>query len=1693
MSMKQSLHFNYRPWFLFLGLFLVLQSISAQEVGMNLGSPNSGLVFVDLVKATRGFQAIDRDSQTGRALVADLDENSWPREDFQLVCFDLSNARGNGTNGFVQQDPEPPFIDVNGLYLASFKGKAGTITVEGSRNQPTNIRYDAGSNTTFFELEYSSIVDGQPLLILQMTETKRNASALLNSGITDLKIIRPGYDLETEQVFTDVWLNAIAPFKTLRYMDWAVTNNSATFSNQSVQQGPIEIDWDNELRNTPEDATTGSFRFNAPFVGGNWGLPWETIVAHSNTTNTNMWISVPVNASDDYVRNLAQLLRSSLPNTTKVYLEYSNEIWNLGFSQYQWNLQKAQQEAASADVLDFDGTTNQELIAARRVANRTVEIEQIFVSEGFTNGVNVFPVLGAYASRAGQNAAGTSINATREMLNFIESTYGPPANYIYAIMENGYFGGREINSLPEGASVSQILDKAKEGLSLNYPDYQNLADDFAIKFVLYEGAPGYVVNSARNLQNRITAERTETMSQLLAQNIIDGYGGVAGEDGLFMYFASHKFYDASGFWGFTDNIQNLDTFKYQALQNVINRTNLDPKPVIYEQALGAAAVGQFYNQEILVGGGNAPLTLQLEGGILPEGLDFNGSRLTGTPAVGGVYRFTLGVADADGDTYSKDFILNVTSQIDVPKTSLAPIIDGNVDPLWESVVGYNLPNVIRGSIVQASDFSAFYKVAWDELNLYTLITVKDESLVNDSEFRFEDDGVEIYIDAGNEKAERYDDNDYQTVYRFDDPEVEINGSTINTLEIVREQVTTPDGYQVEVAIPWEKLGRVPSDGLVFGLEIHAADDDDGGSRDTKISFNAPEDISFNTPSSFGVAKLVDGLVTVEEACLPSGLSASNITQNEAVLNWNVIQTVRTYSIRLREQGATVWNELGDYAVNRFELDGLRSDTTYEWSVRATCETGTSDYVETQTFQTLGNPHIPDSNSITLEAPLAGFIGNDLPMSIPYGLVERGQLRVVLTNTDTEATVVESLQDLDPGTNVEEIVLALPDGLTPGTFYSLTAELLNESGTEVLVAFEKNNFEIREPLPLNTIEVTLPQSAKQGETVVLDVFYNAEQEGPLRVLLISGTSGNQGIDIQNVTPGAGVTRLEVTVPETVAPGLDYTLLVQFFGPNFQGVLDAKGVADFEVISVVTLPPNTIDVVFPASAAQGDAISLNVSYNAGESGPLRLLFIDDDTGTRLGEAIAEVQGVGVANLSVTVPEDARVGGDYTLLVQLFGPNFQGVLDAKGKNNFEVTKDTSNTIDATLPVSAVQGDTITVSVTYNSDEMAPLRLTLIDNATGDKLVTEIEEVVGEGSTELTVVVPVEAAPGNGYTLLVQLFGPGFEGVNDTRGVPDFEVLPRSVPVANLLLTSLCSENPDLTRSWRVRNPNDFDVPVRWEVFGTDQTGELVAIPGDSFFETTTIEGANTTKIFWTDENEVERSTVKASGGVECEKPTVYFLIKNKKLGEYLRPETGNIEARIIVAANDGSDWFQWEKVMTDNDYFILRNKKTGKPFRPETNSNGSRVLQKSINSTGRWVQWKTLPTGAGNFVYLLNRRTAKFTRPLNATQKQLVLRPTGFRGDWTQYVFEPAEPTSATSLLSDIDSSRIVPSIYPNPIKDVFILENRNYEGIFYIYDMAGRLVVQGELRKNQARAINIMELPSGVYSLRMGEYNFKLLKE
>jgi hypothetical protein len=144
---------------------------------------------------------------------------------------------------------------------------------------------------------------------------------------------------------------------------------------------------------------------------------------------------------------------------------------------------------------------------------------------------------------------------------------------------------------------------------------------------------------------------------------------------------------------------------------------------------------------------------------------------------------------------------------------------------------------------------------WDNTNLYIGARILDANLNSDSSDPWEDDAVEVYIDANNNKLTTYDGLDNQIIKNY-------NKSTVFTkLAIAGLQhgwAAVSGGYTIELAVPWSQLGiAAPAQGTTIGFDIGYDDDDNGGTRDGQAVWNGTINNYQNT-SGFGSLVLNSG-------------------------------------------------------------------------------------------------------------------------------------------------------------------------------------------------------------------------------------------------------------------------------------------------------------------------------------------------------------------------------------------------------------------------------------------------------------------------------------------------------------------------------------------------------------------------------------------------------------------------------------------------------------------------------------------------------------------------------------------------------------------------------------------------------------------------------------------------------------------
>lgn len=166
------------------------------------------------------------------------------------------------------------------------------------------------------------------LEILRITRSKRG------DHIRDIRVLREADEKAdlARNPFRDEFLQFAAPWHCLRFMDWLQTNNSVN-SSWSARKLPSYY----TMTGPSGDAVGISGR---PVSAGSLrrpsGMALEYCIAAANTLKTDAWVNVPHLADDDYIERMALLVRDTLDPRLKVYVEFSNEIWNWQFQQAQW-------------------------------------------------------------------------------------------------------------------------------------------------------------------------------------------------------------------------------------------------------------------------------------------------------------------------------------------------------------------------------------------------------------------------------------------------------------------------------------------------------------------------------------------------------------------------------------------------------------------------------------------------------------------------------------------------------------------------------------------------------------------------------------------------------------------------------------------------------------------------------------------------------------------------------------------------------------------------------------------------------------------------------------------------------------------------------------------------------------------------------------------------------------------------------------------------------------------------------------------------------------------------------------------------------------------------------------------------------------------------------------------------------------
>lgn len=401
----------------------------------------------------------------------------------------------------------------NGTYRMKWDGE-GTVNFQGASIQ--NIQH--GGNTTTADLIFNRSLTNNGVM---MRITGINTS----NPVRNMRIIMPGYDLNTMQVYQNDFIARLRPFSVLRLMDFLSTN------------GNPQVTWNDRARS------------ENPIYTSNKGVPYEMAAELGNATNRDIWICIPALASNDFVRNMARVIRDRLNPALNVYIEYSNEVWNGVFPQYQQVVDASQDNPL---VLGGDPWTR----AGEQTAYKLKIFSDIFREEFGTGAVRVRPVL------AGQ-AANTYF--TEKGLELLERNYGPPHNYLYAISSAPYIsleGALDLPNLTMDSLFVALNDYLHENIRPWLASWRSLAQEYGIKHISYEGGQHLVSYNGVNHELKLASQNDPRMGMVI-NDLIQLWGEYGGD--IFTHYSFVGPHSQWGSWGLLEHLSDAGSPRWDAL------------------------------------------------------------------------------------------------------------------------------------------------------------------------------------------------------------------------------------------------------------------------------------------------------------------------------------------------------------------------------------------------------------------------------------------------------------------------------------------------------------------------------------------------------------------------------------------------------------------------------------------------------------------------------------------------------------------------------------------------------------------------------------------------------------------------------------------------------------------------------------------------------------------------------------------------------------------------------------------------------------------------------------------------------------------------------------------------------------------------------------------------------------------------
>jgi len=318
---------------------------------------------------------------------------------------------------------------------------------------------------------------------LRITATDPNHTG---NYIRNIRVVKAEEEslLVAGNVFEPNFLSLLQNFRVIRAIQWLEIDNA----------GGLLMNWAD--RPTPNDAGWGGVN----------GVPIETVLQLCNTVGADCWLNVPHMANDDYITQMAVLAHANLAASQKIYIEFSNEVWNGAYAQAGYAA--AQGKALWPNAGASPGAYNRSWFGMR-----TAQMCDIWKSVWGADASRLVCVLSAQAGNTG-----TATQALDCPL-WTGNGNAPCSNHnINAVAVAPYFGNipaqKSLLAAVDGGheQLFQAVDNDLSQVAKGEVQDKTYLAHYNLPIIAYEGGQSLVSNDPAMLSLYIAANRSPSMA-----------------------------------------------------------------------------------------------------------------------------------------------------------------------------------------------------------------------------------------------------------------------------------------------------------------------------------------------------------------------------------------------------------------------------------------------------------------------------------------------------------------------------------------------------------------------------------------------------------------------------------------------------------------------------------------------------------------------------------------------------------------------------------------------------------------------------------------------------------------------------------------------------------------------------------------------------------------------------------------------------------------------------------------------------------------------------------------------------------------------------------------------------------------------------------------------------------------------------